>query len=207
MSSTSTADRGDLHTRERLTAVAMELFGRHGFKATTVAQIESAAGLTGGSGGLYRHFRSKRQLLEHGLRQQAARSTGLVEFIEDPERVAGLPLAEQLLAIGRAGVRRLEQERDVNRLLLRDLADFPDLLELFRREELGRVFDALAGWLTAHARTDHTDPEAIAAVLIDAVSHRWVLTDIFEAHPSGVDETRYLTAAARMAARALEAAP
>jgi hypothetical protein len=30
--------------------------------------------------------------------------------------------------VARAGLARLEQERDVNRLLLRDLASFPDLL-------------------------------------------------------------------------------
>lgn len=204
MRSNRSPDRSEGHTKQRLTMVAMELFGEQGFKATTVAQIEAAAGLSAGSGGLYRHFRSKRQLLEYGLRAQADQGAELIGFIGDPDRVAGLSLTDQLIAIGRAGLRRLEQERDVNRLLLRDLADFPELLELFRRHELDRVFSALVGWLTRAATTGEADVEAVAAVLIDAVSHRWVLTDVFGNHPTGVDETRYLVTAARMAACVLE---
>jgi hypothetical protein len=46
-----------------------------------------------------------------------------------------------------AGLRRLAEERDINRLLLRDLATFPDLLELVRVQELSRVHEALTEWL------------------------------------------------------------
>ena len=49
----------------------MELFGRQGYQATTVAQIEAAAGLSAGAGGLYRHFRTKRGVLEEALRRKA----------------------------------------------------------------------------------------------------------------------------------------
>jgi AcrR family transcriptional regulator len=214
MNSTSTPD-GPGSTRDRIVAVAMELFGRQGFKATTIAQIEAAAGLSAGSGGLYRHFKTKRALLEQGLRLQGEAGAGLVAFIEDPAAMAGQPLQQRLLIVARAGLRRLEQERDVNRLLLRDLADFPDLLEAFRRQELERVFSVLVGWLRrqlgeAPADTDpdadtHTlvDIEAIAAVLISAISHYWVLTDIFAEHPFQIAEDRYLEAVATLAAAAL----
>ncbi|MGH9208726.1 MAG: TetR/AcrR family transcriptional regulator, partial [Acidimicrobiales bacterium] len=40
-------------TRERLVTEAMRLFGEQGYKATSVAQIEAAAGLAPGSGALY----------------------------------------------------------------------------------------------------------------------------------------------------------
>lgn len=58
-----------------------------------------------------------------------------------------MPLPDRLLEVARAGLRRLEQQRDVNRLLLHDLAAFPELLEEFRQNELATVFGALRPWL------------------------------------------------------------
>jgi AcrR family transcriptional regulator len=219
MKSTSTPE-GAAHTRDRIVAAAMELFGKQGFKATTIAQIEAAAGLSAGSGGLYRHFRTKRDLLEQGLRQQVAAGAGLVSFIEGAAAPAGQPLPHRLVAVARAGLRRLEQERDVNRLLLRDLADFPDLLAIFRHQELDHLFDVLVAWLrreserpaaapahdgvTPSAPAVDVDVEAVAAVLISAISHYWVLTDVFGEHPMRIGEDRYLTAVATLAAAALD---
>jgi AcrR family transcriptional regulator len=211
MSSTSIPDLPG-KTGDRIVTVAMELFGRQGFKATTVAQIEAAAGLSGGAGGLYRHFPTKHSLLAEGLRRQASAGAALVAFIEDPALMAGLSLEERLLMVARAGLRRLQEERDVNRLLLRDLADFPDLLEAFRQQELDRVFDVLVGWLRRQlpepaVAVDHdaaeVDVEAIASVLISAISHYWVVTDIFGQHPLQVEEERYLRAVATLAAAGL----
>lgn len=188
----------------------MELFGKQGFKATTVAQIESAAGLSPGAGGLYRHFASKQEILEQGLRQQAAAGEQLLAFIDDPVLVRTGDLGQRLLALARAGLRRLEQERDVNRLLLRDLADFPALLEAFRQQELQRVYRVLTAWLQREASAApaqaRVDVEALAAVLVSAVSHYWVLTDVFGTHPLGVDEDRYLGLLADVTARALAGA-
>ncbi|MGI8625513.1 MAG: helix-turn-helix domain-containing protein, partial [Geodermatophilaceae bacterium] len=44
-------------TRERLSDAALDLFGVHGYDATTVAQIAAAAGVTEMT--FFRHFRSK----------------------------------------------------------------------------------------------------------------------------------------------------
>lgn len=195
-----------LPTRQRLVTAAMELFGGQGFRRTTVTQIEHAAGLSVGSGGMYRHFRSKRELLEAGLQQQAANGVELISFIAEPQSLATLSLPDRLLAVARAGLRRLEQERDVNRLLLRDLADFPDLLETFRRTELVRLFDVLATWLRTQAADPEVDVEAVAAVLIEAVSHYWVLTDVFGKHPFDITEDRYLDTLVRMTASVLDPA-
>jgi AcrR family transcriptional regulator len=46
-------------TRERLSACALDLFERHGFEATSVAQIASAAGVTEMT--FFRHFGTKEQ--------------------------------------------------------------------------------------------------------------------------------------------------
>src|SRR5690349_15648193 len=53
-----------MSTRDQIIESAMRLFSRQGYRATTVAQIEEAAGLSPGSGGMYRHFPSKQAVLE-----------------------------------------------------------------------------------------------------------------------------------------------
>jgi AcrR family transcriptional regulator len=167
----------------------MGLFGRQGYHATTIAQIEAAAGLSAGAGGLYRHFKSKRALLEEGLRRQFEAGAPLLASLE---QTADLPRRERFLAVARAGLRRLDQERDVNRLLLRDLATFPDLLDQVRDHELARVHRALTSWVERES-PDHPDPAALASVLMSALSHYWVLTDVYAGHhPHGVDEDRFL---------------
>jgi AcrR family transcriptional regulator len=192
------------HTRDAVVAAAMDLFGRQGYRATTIAQIESAAGLSPGAGGLYRHFRSKRALLEEGLRRQAEQGRGLAAFLDDPAGLAALPVRERLVAVARAGLRRLEEERDVNRLLVRDLAAFPDLLAQVREQELASVVGSVAAWLRAQPEEPVGAPDwdALASVVASAVSHYWVLRDVYDGqHPHGIDEDRFLGTLADLVAR------
>jgi len=168
----------------------MDLFGRQGYHATTIAQIEAAAGLSAGAGGLYRHFKSKRAVLEEGLNRQVAAGGPMLSVLGGAELPAGR--RERFLAVARAGLARLEQERDVNRLLLRDLASFPDLLDRVRERELLRVHEAVTAFLREEL-PDDSDPEALAAVIMAAVSHYWIMADVFGGeHPHEVEAERFL---------------
>jgi len=190
--------------RERVLAAAMQLFSERGFAGTTITQIERAAGLSPGSGGLYRHFPSKRAILEAGVASSIASNAGLVSLITDADRLASLPLRDRLLTLARAGLRRLEEEGDLNRLVMRDLSQFPDLLARVGQDDIGRIFRAFAGWLQAQPDVAaDSDWEAIAMVLMGAVTHFWIMCEIFGEHPAGIDEDRYLTAAANLAAALL----
>ena len=112
-------------TRERILREAMRLFGELGYEPTTIAQIEGAAGLSPGSGGLYRHFRSKEQVLREGVLAQVASVADLAAFIDDPDGLAQMPIRAQLAALARAGLRRMDSKRDLNRILhRRDLPHF-----------------------------------------------------------------------------------
>jgi AcrR family transcriptional regulator len=51
----------------------MRLFAEVGYDAATIAQIEAAAGLSPGSGALYRHFASKQDILVAGVADIRAR--------------------------------------------------------------------------------------------------------------------------------------
>ncbi len=184
---------GALSTKDAIVVAAMELFGRQGYHATTIAQIEAAAGLSAGAGGLYRHFRSKQALLAEGLDRQAAAGKPLLASLGDPVALQGLSRRERLLAVARAGLERLEAERDVNRLLLRDLASFPELLDRVRTQELAQVHQSLTGYLQWELAGE-PDPAALAAVVMAAVSHYWIMNDVFAGfHPHGIDADRFLT--------------
>ena len=60
-------------------------------------------------------------------------------LIDDPSALSALPLEGRLLLVARTALRRLERDRDLNRLVCRDLAQFPDLLTMgWRRRSLDR---------------------------------------------------------------------
>jgi AcrR family transcriptional regulator len=190
--------------RSRLLAAANELFGRQGYKATTVAEIESAAGLTPGAGGMYRHFPSKRALLEAGLEQQLTSGPALADLLASTGSLGDV--RAQLLAIAEAGLARLEHERNLNRLLLRDLSEFPDLLAAIRDRELRRTHAALTHWLGLNTAGSRQDPAAVATVLMGAISHYWILTDVFSGeHPFYPDRKSFVGMLADLALLALQA--
>jgi AcrR family transcriptional regulator len=194
-------------THQRILAEAMRLFGEQGYAATTVADIEQAAGLSPGSGSLYRHFPSKQALLAEGVRQQIATGQQLLAYAGDQAAFANLPTRERLAALAHAGLRRLEQERDLNRLLVRDLARFPDLLATMRDDEIQRIYGVISQWLATQAgpKAPERDWPALAAVLVGAVSHYWLLRDVFGQHPAGIDPDRYLAALVELAAGLVDA--
>jgi AcrR family transcriptional regulator len=194
-------------TRQRIIDQAMRLFGEQGYAATTVAQIEAAAGLSPGSGSLYRHFPSKHALLAEGVRQQIDAGEELLSFISDPAGLDTLALSERLAVIARAGLRRLDQERDLTRLLVRDLGRFPDLLAEMAQEETEPVFRVVATWLAEQAGPGAPERDwlALAAVLVNATTHYWLLGDIFGQDPAGISQDRYVAALAELAARLLQA--
>lgn len=183
-------------TRARLIAESMRLFGRQGYAGTTVSEIEAAAGLSGGSGSLYRHFPSKEALLSAGIREQIAAGGELLNRIEAAGAEGDAPLRASLSAIAVAGLRRLEQEQDFNRILIKDLSLFPELLDIVRTEEISGIHVAIAAWLRSHASSgsESRDWAAMATVIIGSISHYWLLRDIFGTHPAGVDEEQYITA-------------
>ena len=193
-------------TRQRLVTEAMRLFGAQGYAGTSVAQIEAAAGLSPGSGSLYRHFPSKAALLAEGITQQARAGDALRAFLADPAALEGRTLREQLAVVITAGLRRLEEERDFNRILVRDLEQFPDLLEQAREQGLVEVQQVVAAWLESRAgdAPAPVDTDALAAVLVGVTANYWLLGDVYGgSHPTGVPEERYVAAVADLVATRL----
>jgi len=85
--------------RAALVEVAARLFAERGFEATSVAEIQAAAGLAPGSGALYKHFASKRALLDAVRAERPAPGLG-----EDDEPGRALErLGRHLLQAGALG--------------------------------------------------------------------------------------------------------
>ena len=118
-----------LPTRERILDAALGLFSTHGFDATSIAQIEGSAGLSPGSGALYKHFRSKEQLLDVALAQR------LQEINALPERLDLGPLSDlrsELTLIARWGLAELERERELALIVMKEGARLPEFKEGFQ---------------------------------------------------------------------------
>lgn len=182
----------------------MRLFGEQGYAATSVAQIEAAARLSPGSGSLYKHFPSKQALLTAGLDRLLSGGRDLADRPQTAEPGSGL--VELLTALSRAALGRLNEDRDLNRLLVRGLDGFPDLLARVGEDEIDRFHRATTAMLAdlAGAGDRPVDWAAVAVVLQGTTAHYWLLSDLFGRHPTGVDEEHFVTATAALTAALLD---
>ena len=180
--------------RDELVDAAIDLFSTKGYAATSVADIQTACGLTAGSGALYKHFSSKEELLREVLRRHAA---GIAH--DRQEAVANPPegLNAGLRYLAETVWRSMERDRDVIRITLRDLDPFPDLLDELWDSTLRNVYQQAALLLRhekEHGRIDVADPEATAAVLVASLTYFPILEGLIGRTPGDVDRDRFLDA-------------
>lgn len=156
-------------TRERILAAALDLFSTQGFDATSTAQIEAAAGLSPRSGALYKHFRSKEQLLEVALAQRMQEITTL------PDRLDLGPLSDlrsELSLIARWGLAELERERELALIVMKEGHRLPAFRDAFR-DAIVRPGHALATEVLRRYSASHDvefdDIEALGEVLCSAL--------------------------------------
>ena len=69
-----------VNTRDRIKGAALPLFAERGFAATSIAAIESAAGLAPRAGAFYRHFPSKEALFEELAREHITETPDEFDF-------------------------------------------------------------------------------------------------------------------------------
>jgi AcrR family transcriptional regulator len=111
-------------TRERIVTEAMRLFAAQGFRGTTVGEIEEAAGLVPRSGGLYKHFRSKEEVLEAGIDRHVSE----IELIAPALEI--LPLGDprsELVLVGRWALGELANEMPLMKVVQKDGDRFPEI--------------------------------------------------------------------------------
>ena len=134
-----------VHTRDRLIDEAMRLFGERGYRGTSVAQIEKAAGLTPGSGGLYHHFRSKEQLLEAGIDRHANRLKALGDIRQIFEGLADL--RSELTVLGRYVLTVLSEETILMRIVASEPRSSEGALPQRFTQMIDTSYQEMAAWI------------------------------------------------------------
>ncbi|HEX2313361.1 MAG TPA: helix-turn-helix domain-containing protein [Thermomonospora sp.] len=189
-------------TRERIVAESLRLFADRGYAATSVAEIEAAAGLSPGAGGLYRHFRSKEEVLGAAVREHIARTREqIARVLENASVFEDRPLEVRLKMACKAGLAKMREEQDLVRVLFRDLDQFPGLIAEMREGIVNPLYDGIATWLSTqpeYAGADE-DWQAIASVLGGAVVNYWLANESMYEAPSRIDEARFVNGWARLA--------
>jgi AcrR family transcriptional regulator len=189
--------------RERMVIEATRLFAERGYAATAVADVQVACGLTGGSGALYKHFPSKRALLDAVVRRHLDTMTRGAHHVansapDDPRAF--------LRVLGDAALRGIERDRDLLRIIFRDLDFFPELLEEIWDGVLDTLYRGLTVWLEDQQGTGRVhvdDPAATSAVLLASLTYYQILESLIGRVPGGIDRDRYLDAWVEHAATSL----
>ena len=180
-------------TRERILAEALRLFAERGYRNTTVGDIEQAAGLAPRRGSLYKHFRSKEDVLTSVLERHAQRLEGMESVVE---LMPAQDSEAEFLVLVRAGLGQLHRDRDLIRLAVREADRFPTLAA-YRERLVSVVLHGTSEWIRRQGRDD-LDADALAAVFLGAIVHWRVEEALFGSAFPGVDEERFVAALAHV---------
>jgi AcrR family transcriptional regulator len=180
-------------TRERLLDAAIILFARQGYAETSIADIQRECGLSAGSGALYKHFSSKRELLESATRRFADR------LAVDRKRFKVNPGDGTEEVLRRAATMiwdGIEENSPLLRVIFREPA-FPELADelwsAITENAYQRFANGLRGVVDAGMmRID--DPEATAAVLVASLAYYPMVRLLIGHTPGEIERDRYLEA-------------
>lgn len=178
-------------TRERLVIEAMRLFSQRGFDATSVAQIESAAGLTVGAGALYRHFKSKEALLDAGVDRQLDRRQAMRDI---RSMFAGLDdMHTELTLLGRYLLNIIDDEAELIQTAARTATGRSQRLNNAYAALIDGLNTELAEWITTWAPTIPTDHTRDLATLgINALLGARFATTLLQDADNHTPDQRYL---------------
>jgi len=151
-----------VNTRERIKAAALPLFAAQGFAATSIAAIETAAGLAPRAGAFYRHFPSKEALFEELAKERITETPD--EFDFDGLRGFGDTRAE-LVALARRFEVAAERQRPYLRLM--EEARLTQSGQAFERRANAAMLEALMGWVGTKPAAMGLDTAALAALTLD----------------------------------------
>ena len=162
---------------------ALALFVEKGFAATRVEDIATRAGLS--KGAVYLYFPGKEAILE-GLVRRAVSPIAdnalafLDNYAGDPRLVISTVLK---MVAGRLADPKLVA---IPRLLIREIVNFPDFADMYRREVLDRVIPAVTRLIETGMREGYfrqLDAELTLRSIIGPVIAHMLISELFGIRP------------------------
>jgi AcrR family transcriptional regulator len=165
----------------------MQLFGEHGFRGTSVAAIERAAGLTPGAGGLYHHFRSKDAVLAAGLERHLAKLGALRDIRRLFTGIGDLTV--ELTLTARYVLAELDAESELLQILITEGRRRPELMQ----DAVGTLVDSthaeFAAWLVEDWAVEPERARALAALALGSLLSHRLLKSL---QPAGLDDEAFV---------------
>jgi AcrR family transcriptional regulator len=178
-------------TRQRLVTEAMRLFGEQGYQATSVAQIEAAAGLAPGSGALYHHFKSKEALLDAGIDRQLDRRRAMRD-IRALFRGLG-DLRSELTVLARYMLAVLDEETQLLQIAARVPPDRSTRLNNAYAALFDGLYTELSEWLQGWAPSiDAQDAATLGAIGVNALLGKRATSTLFQAPGAVIPDEQYI---------------
>jgi AcrR family transcriptional regulator len=179
-------------TRERILDAAVELFGRKGYSATSVGEIETAAGLVPRSGALYKHFASKRALLDAAVDRRAAVAQHGREIAESVLR-GDVPAEAREFGLG--SLRIIDADQALLRIVMREGDNFPELRDEFHARIVSSGHASTVLWLRKAVEltgAPEPDLDGLAALLLGSIIDYCVLDTLFGRPAGDLSRERFL---------------
>ncbi len=182
----------------------MRLFSSQGYVATSVSQIEAAAGLAAGSGALYHHFKSKEALLNAAIDRQLDRRRAMQDL---RSLFAGLGnLHAELTAMGRYLLTVVDDEMEILQIAARTPTGQSPQLDTAYAALVDGLNAELADWITAWAPTmPKEDCTVLAALGVNGILGARFATTLFSQSEPRVPDDRYLAEWTALLATRIEA--
>ena len=168
----------------------MELFGRQGFKGTSIVQIETAAGLAAGSGGIYHHFPNKQALLEAGIERHLARLDALRDIQAILTDLGDL--RAELTVLARYALAELDSEADLMRIVVAEARSRPELVDAAVNQLVTATYTGFASWLRVRADLASDQAEALAAVGLGALFSSRLLRLLLGRDPIDIPDEQFV---------------
>jgi AcrR family transcriptional regulator len=186
--------RGDAHrvpTRGRILDAAWSVFSERGFDAATVTAIEARAGLAAGSGGFYRHFASKQDVLRAVVDREVANADAGRQL---PPKVLTTDARSALIAEFQRRLEGLSRLQPLMALLAREQQHLGDARERVQQllidKNLSLRAEILRTWMDQGA-IPLRDPEVLATVIVSALTGYRNAYAFFGAPPGGAEEATF----------------
>jgi AcrR family transcriptional regulator len=178
-------------TKERLVTEAMRLFSERGYQATSITQIEKAAGLVPGCGALYNHFKTKDALLIAGIDRQLDRRRAMHDI---SALFAGQgDLRTELTLLGRYLMSVLDKESELLQVTARSSAAASSRLTEAYTALIDSLYSQLADWINVCApRLRPGEAKRLAVVGVNALLGKKATRIVFDAPVVDTPDEEYI---------------